>query len=298
MGMMDGLCCANVNNVSDSTTDEIGAKKDNLKKFFTAYDLNYLNSTVGESSHQQASTKSNPSAVDEHHQPSSMEFKNTSLHPEVTKEHAAPSSPSDRSAPLLHTILPNSFLPREYGSPSSPSKEEVKVERSYAMTVDHDDDAGNFCHGCPQFSSAAFDDDQQQPHTLTPSDTYTTVSLTQSYMWDEDDDEFDEAEDAYTLSPATSVFRIPGEGSRASTKVASSVATSFSEKTHEAYNFLLRMQSQNYIHGSSSSSDDCESYSNRCGLFLEYTGYDDILEDQQQKQKQGSSLAMPRLEQM
>jgi hypothetical protein len=257
MGFMDGLCCASMKNVS--ATDDKDAKKENLKNFFTSYDLNYLNSTVGESPSTPKQVYSTTTVDKE----KNMDKNFPSMSPETKKETA-----SKRTVPLLHTILPNSFLSGAYGS----SKDEEAVQRSLSMVIDDED---SYCHSCPDFNNT-FEEDQQ-PHILNSSDTYTTVSMSQSYIW-EDDEEDEEGE--YCMSPVESVFR--RSESEAS---ASPSAPSFSEKTHEAYNFLLRMKSQNYIQGSSS--DDCD-HSNPCGLFLHYN--DDEVRP--------SSLSVPRLEQI
>jgi hypothetical protein len=240
-------------------TDDTVAKKDNLKNFFTSYDLNYLNSTVGESPSMPKPVYST-TTVDKDE---NMDKSFPSMRHETKKEIA-----SERPVPLLHTILPASFLPRAYGS----SKDEEAVQRSHSMAIDDED---GYCHTCPDFNNT-FEEDQQ-PHTLTPSDTYTTVSMSQSYMWD-DDEEDEEGE--YCMSPAESVFRRSESDASASPS-----APSFSEKTHEAYNFLLRMKPQNYIQGSSS--DDCD-HSNPCGFSLHYN--DD--------EARPPSLSMPHLEQI
>lgn len=180
----------------------------------------------------------------------------------------------------------------------------------------HNNSSSSCCHSFPQFHGFELSCQQQQqqqqqdshhhhyaqPHTLPSADTYTTVSLSQSYtstmMWD-DSDEDEDGEDYcskdYILSPVDSVFRkdermVEVEEEEAAAADSSSMEhrdddppssyydcsppttampPSFpslaATKTHEAYQYLLRMTPQNYLHGSGSSSEDLESYTN-CGI--------------------------------
>jgi hypothetical protein len=240
MGVVDGLCCASLRNVSDTEQDLEGGDNDHIRKFFTSYDLNHLDHAAGETSFASNSILEDDalSRKDSFH----MSNKATSKEgTETTSDTVRPLSA------LLHTVVPTSFLPQDYGRQILPEKNQFEIAG----------DEDSCCHSCPQLMFLS--DDHRQPHPLSPSDTYTTVSMSQSYMWDEGDEDED---DMHTLVPTDSVFR------RDETQESSSLSPiPFTAKTHEAYEYLLRMKPQNYIH--KTSSDDFE-YNNHCGFFLYY----------------------------
>merc|ERR1712183_520460 len=266
MGLVDGLCCASLRHVSDAVNDQEiqNRKKDDMRKFFTSYDLSHLDKNAGEGSiasnsilSEDTSRKATFPMIDK-----------------ASKERSETTNLRPVSA-LLHTVVPTSFLPRGYGIVED--ERDGSGERDQSPMLGGDENS--CCHSfLPQMSNDHHYD-LQEPHTLTPADTYTTVSLSQSYMWDEDDDDEDEI-----LSPADSVFRRESGRNTSPSSSQRSSPSSFTSKTHEAYKYLLRMKPQNYIHRTSSEEED-QDYNSHCGLFLYYN---DV--------KSTSPPAMPYLE--
>jgi len=252
MGLVDGLCCASLRNVSDNQ-DEIDAKKkDHLRKFMASYDLGHLNNTA--TSEESVTSNSIQENSGELSRKSTMPMSNKSTERTSTSQHH-----EQPVSALLHTVVPSSFLPRDYGI--------TQDERAQQVSRRVPGDQDSFCHSCPSFT---YELDEQQPHTLTPSDTYTTVSMSQSYIWDDDEEEGDGYYvNSHTLSPAGSVFRCDSVDAEEENSALPASQPSFTTKSHEAFKYLLRMKPQNYMH-QSLSSDDYD-YSNHCGLFLYYS---------------------------
>jgi len=289
MGFMDGLCCASLSHVSAEDRQEI--RRENLREYMASYDLSYLNSNIEDGSSNTSSSSN--SAGNKDFQPSKS--KNSSVQRGTTQ--AACGQHTSATA-RRHTILFNSMLPRDYGNSELPSTADNNDDVSYLErslsrvigTMDEDEDEGNSCcHSFQQFHG--FDDVCQhelqytQPRTFTSSDTYSTVSLSQSYGWDDDDEQ--EANSDCILSPRESVFRKDEHTEAASEQhddpSSCSPSPSFPTssllviKTHEAYQYLLRMTPQNYMHGSGwsddkecdgSKLDDTYCYSNRANSIL------------------------------
>jgi len=297
IGLMDGLlCCASLSHVSAEDRNE--GRGDNLRQYVTSYDLGYLNSNVGDGRSSSATYSSN-SADSEAFQPSKS--KNPSVQRSTTQ--AGCWQQHTPATAGLHTILPISMLPRDYGFPEPPSTGDNYDDDDDASclqqsmfrvigTVDEDEDEDNSCFHSSFQRFHGFDDgcghesQYTQPRTFTSSDTYSTVSMSQSHAWD-DDDEDEEANSDYLLSPRGSVFRedermeeapVQHDGpSSCSPSPSFPASCSLVTKTHEAYQYLLRMAPQNYMHGSGSSDDmeyndgeldDAYRYSNRTNSIL------------------------------
>lgn len=241
----------------------------------TSYDLSYLNSNVGDPNNHSGDSGSHGSSPEEEDfmPPPASKSMTPSVEKGTTPHHS-------QNATLLHTVLPSSMLPREYGHSRS-ADTGAREHREAGETMDegyNHDESSSCCHSFQQFHG--FDDyggcqhDSQyaQPHTLQSADTYTTVSLSQSYttmMWDDEDEEEDDASCSdYTLSPVDSVFRKDERMEEASVEHSDAPACSppsfptsdFANKTHEAYQYLLRMKPQNYLHGSGSSGELATNY--------------------------------------
>jgi len=293
IGLMDGLCCASLSHVSAEDRHE--SRRENLRRYVTSYDLGYLNSNVGDGSASGSTTFSSNSADSEAFQPS----KSKNLSGQRSMAHAGCGQQHTSATAGLHTILPNSMLPRDYGTSDTPSTghdinddDDSCLQQSIMSRVIGRVDEDNSCCHSPFQRFHGFDDgcghgsQHLQPRTFASSDTYSTVSMSQSYAWD-DDDEDEEASSDYILSPRGSVFREDGrmEEAHAQQDGPSSCSPSPSfpascslvTKTHEAYQYLLRMAPQNYIHGSGSSDDmeyndgewdDDFRYSNRTNSIL------------------------------
>lgn len=262
MGFVDGLCCANLNHVSAEDQEE--RRRDNLRNFVTSYDLSYLNSNVGDPNNNTGdsgsdSHSSSPEKEDFMPPPASK-----SMTPSVEKG----TTHHVQNATLMHTVLPSSMLPREYGHSRST---DTGIREHKSSSCCH---SFQQFHGFDEYGGCQHDSQYAQPHTLQSADTYTTVSLSQSYttmMWDDDDDD-EEEDDAscsdYTLSPVDSVFRKDERMEEASVEHSGAPACSppsfptsdFANKTHEAYQYLLRMKPQNYLHGSGSSGELATNY--------------------------------------
>lgn len=265
MGFVDGLCCASLTQVSAEDREE--RSRAHLRDFMTSYDLSYLNSNIGETNSTTSSSSNNSAEKETSVNSPASESKMTSF-ASVQK-----STTHQESSARMHTILPSSMLPREYGSPSTP---DISTRSDLS-------ESSSCCHSFPQFRGLDdCHDFHAQPRTLPSADTYTTVSMSHSYsamMWDDDDDEEEDISSDYILSPVDSVFRKDEHMEEASMErdgppscspssspfpMSSDIAT----KTHEAYQYLLRMKPQNYLHGSGSSSEDLsggeldENYSN------------------------------------
>lgn len=276
MGFVDGLCCASLTQVSAEDREE--RSRAHLRDFMTSYDLSYLNSNIGETNSTTSSSSNNNAEKETSMNSPASESKMTTF-PSVVQK----STTHQESSARMHTILPNSMLPREYGSPSTP---DINTRSDYLS------ESSSCCHSFPQFRG--FDDchdSHAQPRTLPSADTYTTVSMSHSYsamMWDDDDEEEEDISSDYILSPVDSVFRKDEDMEEASVErdgppscspssspfpTSSNIAT----KTHEAYQYLLRMKPQNYLHGSGSSSEDLsggeldENYSNSRNLGSDVT---------------------------
>jgi len=233
-----------------------------------SYDLSYLDSNVGDASNTSGSSSSHSSPEkEESMHPPASDFK-TPVEKDTTHHM--------KNTTLMHTVLPNSMLPREYGHSGLPVSSDTGI-REHTKAVEnmgeafnqHDESSSSCssscCHSFEQFHGCQHDSRYAQPHTLPSADTYTTVSLSQSYstmMWDDDDEEGygSSGSDDYILSPVDSVFRKdeqmeeedpPSCSPPPSFPTSAAIAT----KTHEAYQYLLRMKPQNYLHGSGSSED-------------------------------------------
>jgi hypothetical protein len=320
IGIVDGLCCASLKNVS-SEERTIDNSREGLRKFFTSYDLSYLNSNTAGSS---AAGSSSDDYSDEdlmRKDTYRMSNKSTDKEKESTKTSKSPHSPQNAS--MLHTVVPSSLLPRDYGVTTN-DNDTVDGSNSILRSATQSSESASVisptndrrrrrprgygdinswasCTSCPQLTFDMEDEEEEgQPRTLSASDTYSTVSMSQSYIWEEDEEDAEYhhpfhnqnhhqvlvEEDCFTLSSADSVFRRGDEPSVETVTQEEEVATTptkraasfVSAKTHEAYQYLLRMKPQNYMHDVSSSSDEedlpgydsADNNDNRCGLFLHY----------------------------
>eukprot|EP00980_Cylindrotheca_fusiformis_P023746 scaffold10922_cov147-Cylindrotheca_fusiformis.AAC.4 len=275
MEIMDNLCCASVEHVEMADVERNSISSKDHLKMKKSFDLDYRPDAMEQDLQKEQQLQQREEEEDSCSSLIKMKpmDKERRAVPSSTKVLIQePTAQKEQDFPfLLASILPSSFF-----AASDPAADEKVMEEE-----DYEYNGGNFCH-CDGQAEAL-----EQPHTLTQADTYTTVSLTQSYMFDDDED--DDEEEDYILSPATSVFRRTEEDDAAAEMglscssqpplMPSSLESSSGnnkdhppmqqKNQHEAFDFLLRMNPQNYIIGSSNSSDDYD-YSHHCGFFLSY----------------------------
>ncbi|CAJ1954186.1 unnamed protein product [Cylindrotheca closterium] len=281
MGFVDGLCCANLNQVAAEDREE--RSRANLRNYMTSYDLSYLNSNIGDPANKTGD------ATSSHSSHSSSQEEEGTMPPSATESKTPPVEKCTTGCVQNLSSMQHAIPNREFGHSGHSGHSQLPVMKDTGIqertTMDegyNHDDSSSCCHSFQQFHG--FEDyggcqggqDSQfaQPHTLQSADTYTTVSLSQSYstmMWDDEEDE-EEEEDSnsdYFQSPLDSVFRKDEEMEEASVvehrdppscsqPPSFPTSAAFATKTHEAYQYLLRMTPQNYLHGSGSSSEDLE----------------------------------------
>lgn len=285
MGIVDKLCCASLQHVNDegehgfsnnnnNNNNTENEKKEKLKSFFASYDLNFLNSNDS-SSH----SSSSPNTFSDVQLKDGGDFSRKDTYPMSNthrKGDSSTSTSSTPSIPLLHTILPNSMLPQDYGMRSQEKERRDEWIKSDSPIMG---DENSCCHSCPEILHQ--DNRHYEPHVFRTSDTFTTVASAQSYLWDDDEEENEEE-----VSMVDSVFRqqdceniIPSTDQ----PVSQTASSLLSSKTHEAYQYLLRMTPQNYLHYG----DDNDS-NHLCGIFPYHNEEEDT--------NQVPTSVMPRLD--
>jgi hypothetical protein len=102
------------------------------------------------------------------------------------------------------------------------------------------------------FYSHAFEKPMLHP-PISPSDTYTTISMSMSLSDDEDEDDEEDRRSTTSDEAMSQLFRPKQLHATSSTSSSSSLKDGAND--HESYGYLLRMKPQNYMHGGGDEED-------------------------------------------